>query len=179
MLLIVGLCVANGLLIRQNHDLKATIARFVKRPEFLKPGQQVPPFAANTLSGQRQVVNYADRDKTVLLVFSPQCSACERVLPYWEEIKAACVRNQYQIFGVSLDDGPRTHEFVRSNGLSLEAFVDIEAETKEAYKLFLTPLTIVIDNSGRVERIWPGVFSQETKQEVERYFGISEVDDVR
>jgi len=49
----------------------------------------------------------------------------------------------------------------------LEAFVDVEAETKEAYKLTLTPLTIVIDNNGKVERIWPGVFSQETKREVE------------
>lgn len=54
--------------------------------------------------------------------------------------------------------------------------MDIEAETKEAYKLSLTPLTIVIDNNGKVERIWPGVFSQETKREVERYFSISVVD---
>lgn len=176
LLLIVGLCIANGLLAKQNRDLKATIARMVKQPEFLKPGQQVLPFAANTLSGQRQVVNYADRAKTVLLVFTPQCTACERALPYWREIKAACARSQYQIFGVSLDDGPRTSAFLLSNGLSLEAFVDIEAETKEAYKFFLTPLTIVIDNSGRVERIWPGVFSQETKLEVERYFSISVVD---
>lgn len=99
-LLIVGLCVANGLLIKQNRDLKATIVR--KQPELLKPGQQVPPFAANTLSGQRQVVNYADRAKTVLLVFTPQCTACERALPYWREIKAACARTQYQVFGVSL-----------------------------------------------------------------------------
>lgn len=111
------------------------------------------------------------------MVFTPQCAACERTVPYWKEIRAACARNQYQIFGVSLDDGPRTNVFLTSNGLSMAAFVDIEAETKEAYKLFLTPLTIVIDNNGRVERIWPGAFSQEAKREVERYFGISAVED--
>jgi hypothetical protein len=71
LLLIVGLCIANGLLIKQNRALKAAIARMSKQPEFLKPGQQVQPFAANTLSGQRQIINYASRAKTVLLVFSP------------------------------------------------------------------------------------------------------------
>jgi peroxiredoxin len=177
LLLIVGLCIANGLLIKQNRDLKAAIAR--KQPELLKPGQQVPPLAANTLSGQRQGINYADRAKTVLLVFSPQCPACEQTLPYWREIKESCARNQYQIFGISLDDGAKTNAFLASNGLTLETFVGIEAETKGAYKLSLTPLTIVIDSNGKVERIWPGVFSREMKLEVERYFGISVVDDVK
>jgi peroxiredoxin len=176
LLLVVGLCIANGLLIKQNSDLKAAIAHLGKQPEFLKPGQQVPPFAANSLSGQRQGINYADRDRTVLLVFSPHCPACELALPYWREINAACARNQYQIFGISLGDGPDTNEFLEQNGLSLEAFVGIEAETKDAYKLSLTPLTIVIDNNGKVARIWPGAFSKETKREVERYFGISGVD---
>lgn len=179
LLLIVGLCIANGLLIKQNRDLKAAIARMVKEPEFLKPGQQAPPFAAKNLSGQRQVLNYADHAKTVLLVFLTQCEACERSLPYWREIKTACARNQYQIFGISLDDGPKTNVFLMSNGLNFEAFVDIDAKTREAYKLSLTPQTIVIDNSGKVERIWPGAFRRETKLEVEEYFGISVVDDVK
>lgn len=179
LLLIVGLCIVNGLLIKQNRDLKAVIARVGKQSELLEPGEAVKPFAANTLSGERQVVNYADRAKTVLLAFSPQCAACESSIPYWRAIKAACARNQYQIWGISLADGPKTSAFLMSKGLSLEAFVDIEAETREAYKLWLTPLTIVIDNNGKVERIWPGAFSRESKRDVESYFGISVADDVK
>jgi peroxiredoxin len=179
LLLIIGLCITNGLLIKQNRDLKAAIAPIGKQPEFLKPGQPVPPLAANTLSGQRQMVNYAVSAKTVLLVFAPQCTACERALPYWREIKEVCARNQYQIFGISLDDSPKTNAFLKMKGLNVESFVDIDAEAREAYKLSLTPMTIVIDNNGKVERIWPGAFNPETKLEVERYFGISVRDDVK
>lgn len=177
LLLVVGLCIANGLLIKQNRDLKATIAR--SQPQFLKLGQQVPPLAATNLSGQRQVVNYATRTKTVLLVFSPQCPACERAAPYWREIGAASARNQYQIFGISLGDGPKSNSFLTSNGLKVDALVDLDAETREAYKLFVTPLTIVVDNNGKVERIWPGAFSKEAKDDVEKYFDISVVDNAK
>jgi peroxiredoxin len=173
-LFIAGLCIANWLLIKQNQELKATIAGMGnKPPNLLKPGQQVPPLAARVLSGQRQEVNYADSAMTVLLAFSTQCPSCEQVLPYWREIKAACARNQYQVFGINLDDSSKTRTFLGSSGLDIETFVDIDNETREGYKLSLAPQTIVIDSRGRVERIWPGNFSQETKQEVERYFGIS------
>jgi peroxiredoxin len=179
LLLIIGLCIANGLLIKQNRELKAAIARMGKPPELLRPGQQVPPLAATTLAGQRRLINYADHAKTVLLAFTTQCSSCERVLPYWREIQAACSRNRYQIFGISLDDAPKSDVFLSSNGLNLEAFAHIDAETREAYRLSLAPLTIVVDNNGKVERIWPGVFSQETKEEVERYFGVQVPDDLK
>lgn len=179
LLLITGLCIANWLLIKQNRTLKAAITHGARQPEFLKQGQQVPPLAAKNLSGQRQVLNYADHAKTVLLVFLTQCEACERSLPYWREIAAACARNQYQIFGISLDNAAKTKAFLTSQGLSLETLVDVDAATSEAYKLTLTPQTIVIDNNGKVERIWPGTFGKETKLEVEKYFGVSAVDDVK
>lgn len=170
-MLIVGLGVTNVLLIKQNRDLKALIAR--GQPEFLKPGQQVATLAADTLSGQRRVVDYGSRPKTVLFVFSPQCSACERTAPYWRKVVEASFRNQYQVFGVSLGDATRSNSFLDSNGLKLETLFDIDPETRAAYKFTLTPLTIVVDSNGRVEKIWPGAFSQQTKPDVEEYFGIS------
>ena len=182
LLLIAGLCVANALLIKQNRDLKAAMSHMVvvKEPELLKPGEQVPPFVANTLSGQQQAVNYANYDKTVFLVFSPQCPACEQSIPYWKEIKAACDRNRYQVFGVSLtNDGLATSAFLASSGLGMEAFVDIDAQTKTAYKLSLTPLVIVIDSSGKVDRVWSGAFTGEMKLNAARYFAVSVGTDVK
>jgi peroxiredoxin len=178
-LLVITLCSVNALLIKQNRELKAAIARITKPPEFLRLGQQVPPFTAHSLSGQQHRVNYADSAKTVLLVFSIQCPACERVLPYWKKINEACDRDQHQIFGVSLDDATKTGVFLASNDLRLEALVDVGTEMREAYKLYLTPQTMVIDNNGKVEKIWSGVFSQEKKLEVESYFGLSMGDNVK
>jgi peroxiredoxin len=171
LLLIVGLCVVNGLLLKQNLSLKAAIAS--QQPEFLKPGQQVPTFTANTLSGQRHVVNFADHPKTVFLVFASQCPACERSLPYWKAIKDASDRLQYQIYGIALDNRANTKDLLTSNGLNVEVFGSPSAEFKQLYKLNLTPLTIVIDNQHKVERIWAGAFNENSKREMESYFGIS------
>lgn len=171
LLLIVGLCVANGLLIKQNRNLKAAIAG--NQPEFLKPGDHVGSFAANTLSDERQTVNYAASTKTVLLVFRPGCPACERTLPYWKEIKTVCDRKGYQIFGISLDSTANTSDFLKANGLNLEVFPGPNAQFKNTYKLNLTPLTIVIANDGKVEKVWPGALTENSKAEVETYFGIS------
>jgi peroxiredoxin len=170
-LLILGLFVVNGLLIKQNRDLKAALAN--TQSDFLKPGQQVRSFAAKTVSGQRQVVNYAARAKTVLLVFQPQCPACELTLPYWKAIKAACDRSQYQVFGINLDNSLATVNYLATNGLNVEVFAGLDAEFRNAYKLNLTPITIVIDNLGKVEQIWPGAFDENSKAEVVSYFGIS------
>jgi len=171
LLVILSLVVVNGLLIKQNRELKAALA--AKQPDFLTPGQQVRSFAANTVSGRRQVVNYSAQAKTVLLVFTPQCPACERTLPYWKATKAACEHKQYQIFGISLDSSPKSADFLTTNGLNLEVFAGMDPEFKNAYKLNLTPLTIVIDNNGRVEKIWAGALDEKTKAEVNSYFGIS------
>jgi peroxiredoxin len=176
LLLIVGLCVINVLLVKQNRSLKAAIAH--QQPEFLTPGQQVPSFTANTLSGQRQFVSFADHPKTVFLVFASDCPACERSLPYWKAIKDACDRHQYQVYGVSLDSRADTRDLLTANGLNIEVFGNPSAEFKRLYKLNLTPLTIVIDNQRKVEKIWAGAFNENSKAEMETYFGISP-DDVK
>lgn len=179
MLLIVGLCLTNALLIKQNRDLKATVARLRTRPEVLGPGSRVPPFKGNVASGQQRTLNYADRPKTVLMAFSTQCAACERVLPYWRAIEAVSHRDQYQVFGISLDGGAESKQFLESKGLAMETFVNIDPEMREIYRLSLAPLTIVINSTGHVERIWPGNFNRETKKEVEEYFGITVDDDLK
>ena len=170
LLLVVGLCIVNVFLVKQNRDLKASIAG--NQPDFLKPGEHVPSFTANVLSGERRMVNYAASAKTVLLVFTPGCPACERTLPYWKEIKAACDRKGYQIFGISLDNSANTGDYLKANGLNLTVFASADAQIKKSYKLNLTPLTIVIGNDGRVEEIWAGAFTQQSKQDVEKYFNL-------
>ena len=173
-LLILGLFIVNGLLLKQNRELKAALAS--SQSDFLKPGQQVRSFAAKAVSGKRQTVNYAARAKTVLLVFQPQCPACELTLPYWRAIKAACDRNQYQVFGINLDKSSGTENYLASNGLNVEVFAGLDAEFRNAYKLNLTPITIAVDNGGKVEKIWPGAFDETAKSEVASYFGISPED---
>jgi peroxiredoxin len=106
-------------------------------------------------------------------VFASQCPACERSLPYWKAIKDVCDRRQYQVFGIDLDSRANTKDLLTANGLNIEVFGNPTAEFKRLYKLNLTPLTIVIDNQRKVEKIWAGAFNENTKAEMETYFGIS------
>jgi len=170
-LLIAGLCVVNGLLLRQNRSLKAALGG--QQPEFLMPGQQVPGFTADTLSGQRHVVNFADHPKTVFLVFASQCPVCERTLPYWKAIKTACDRLDYPIYGVGLDNRTDTKDLLTLNALNVEVFGAPSPEFKKIYKLNLTPITIVVNNQHKVEKIWAGAFNEKSQADMEAYFGIS------
>jgi peroxiredoxin len=118
-------------------------------------------------------VNFADHPKTVFLVFASQCPACEHSLPYWKEIKEASDRHQYQVYGIDMDNGANTKDLLKANGFNIEIFGNPTAELKRLYKLNLTPLTIVIDNQHKVERIWAGAFNENSKAEMETYFGVS------
>jgi peroxiredoxin len=178
LLLIVGLCAGQLLLIQQNRELKAELARMDKE-RFMQLGAEVPRLGSRTLHGEEKSVDFSRSEKTVLLVFQPQCPACEQVVPFWRRIQTASETRQYQVFGISLGEITSSAAFLSSNGLRLDTFVDIDATTKALYKLELTPLTIVIDKTGKVEKIWPGAFNRETKPDVESYFGISVADEAK
>lgn len=176
-ILFVGLCVTNFLLIQQNRELRATIAH--KEPEFAKVGEFLPPLAAKNLNGQQATINFKNSEKTVLFVFAPGCVPCERTVPYWRDIAAVGAHNQYQVFGLSLGDEAKSAAFLASNTLTVETFANLDKGNRDAYKLTVTPITIVVDRNGNVEKIWPGAFNSEMKLDVESYFGISVNDDVR
>jgi peroxiredoxin len=125
-------------------------------------------------------INYADSSKTVLLVFAPGCAACDRVAPYWREIEKASRRSsQYRIFAMSLGDEPGSSAFLAANGLNSEMLANIDAGMRQAYKISLTPMTIVVDSNGNVEKVWAGVFNQQMKRDVESYFGISQINETK
>jgi AhpC/TSA family len=122
--LVGSLLLVNALLIKQNRRLKAVLAS--NQPELLKEGDRVPSFGANTLTGNREVLNYAEASKTVLLVFSPDCNACERSAPYWKAIQYASTNKQYKVFGLSLGEPAKSNLFLAANGLTLKSFVGLD-----------------------------------------------------
>ncbi len=109
-------------------------------------------------------------------MFSPSCKACELILPDWISIIDSVDSHSFRKYGLNLGGMEEGNQFLTSHGLNLEMLSDLETSTKEEYKLFFTPLTIVINENGVVEKVWLGAFNSETRKDVERYFGISLVD---
>ncbi len=167
-LVILALAVTNVILIRQNRRLKAALAP--SQPEALQPGTHLPAFAANTISGERRKVDFSASEKTVLLVFQADCPACEGIVPLWKDIKLDCDRRQFQIFGISFDNQAKANSFLKGSGLALESFAGLDAAFKNRYGLHETPLTIVINRTADVEKLWVGLPDKEIVENVRNYF---------
>lgn len=168
LLVILILTVTNLILLRQNRSLKAAMA--LTSPASLQQGTLLPSFAANTILGQRRTVDFSASEKTVLLVFQADCPACERIVPLWKDLKVDWDRRQFQVFGISLDNQAKTNSFLTNSGLDLESFAGLDAAFKNRYGLHETPLTIVINRTGTVEKVWAGLADNETAQDVRSYF---------
>ena len=170
-ILVAALAIANGFFIKQNRDLKAAISK--RQPEYLEIGQAVPPLVAHKLSGETTTINYSDSPRTVLFVFSADCRACEQTAPYWREIERAFDSSKARTFALSLGDAEKSRHFLDFHGLTSELLSNIDTRTRQAYRLSMTPLTIVVNSEGRIERMWAGTLSENQIKDVESYFHIS------
>ena len=166
-LVILALALMNVILIRQNRSLKAAMAP--TQPESLQEGTHLPSFAANTISGKRRTVDFSASEKTVLLVFQADCPACEGIVSLWKDIKLDCDRRQFQIFGISLDNQAKANAFLKTNDLDLESFAGLDSAFKNRYGLHETPLTILINQSGDIEKVWVGLPDNGTAEDARNY----------
>ncbi len=70
----------------QNRSLKAQLVRaaIAAAPPQFKAGDVVSPFTVTADSGEEKAIAFGEGEtKTVLLVFSSTCPACEDTLPAW------------------------------------------------------------------------------------------------
>ncbi|MEQ1603913.1 MAG: hypothetical protein ABL999_03515 [Pyrinomonadaceae bacterium] len=174
-ILMAGLCLSNAFLIKQNQDLKAE--RIRSQPVYLKQGQTVPPMLAQSDSGEPATISYEKSNKTVLFVFAPGCIACEYTGSKWKLIEDACAHAQCRSFAVTLGNtDSKSAAFLSAHGLRSELLTNLSSQTRAAYQLSITPLTIVVDDQAKVEKIWPGAFNDDMMSDAEQYFGISLAD---
>jgi peroxiredoxin len=161
------LLLVNVLLVQQNKKLKI-LARRPDRSLEIKAGTALPPLEGFDSDGNRQSVDYGhDPRKTVLLVLSPRCPACEENMPNWEAIINGLDRRSFRLAGVSLQS-EGFKEFASRRGINqVPTLTKIDPRYRVAYNLALTPQTILIDAEGKVEKVWTGFLRGENKQDVE------------
>lgn len=172
-LFILGLSTTNVLLIKQNQILKSRLED--KEPEHLKTGDHVPTLLGHKLSGDLRIIDFADSPKTVMFVFAPGCVPCEHTAPYWKKIEGGLIRNNYRSFALGLGDASEGAAFANTVGLASEVVLNLDSSTRNAFKLNITPLTIVVDNNGNVDKIWMGALSERDKSELEKFLGLESI----
>lgn len=170
-MLAVTILLLNLMLVQQNRDLKAHAKRVDQLIE-LNPGTRLPAIEGSNAEGNKIRVGYErETRRTLLLVYSPQCGSCTENMPVWHTLLRRADRDSVRIVGLSIlasgaIDYARKHDL---NGI--ETLTEISPKVRTAYRLNLTPQTILISPDGVVEKVWSGVLGDEEREEIERWAG--------
>ena len=165
-IMLVSMAIANVLLIRQNIQMRRVIEKF--QPGRLSVGNKVPSFSAPELNGGRVEIDYnGSGPKRILFFFTPTCPYCRQQFPYWREILERARNDQFEEIGLvdEDEDRGRVQEYLRAMGCSTDARAALRVAfipkgVRQSYKLSETPITLLVNNDGTVEKAWAGKWSE-------------------
>ena len=111
--------------------------------------------------------------RTLLLIFSVHCPACNQTMPMWEElVREVRDTTGLRILGVQTD---RPGEGEESELVTAALPFDVYGLDREGSpamsRIPYIPATIVVDTAGVVERIWFGIPSTEDLDELRDALG--------
>jgi|SRR5882724_568943 len=169
--LLVGSVALNLVLAHKVHSLML-IQALKGSPRTLSIGTIVPPFPVKDLNGENETISYQAGDKpTVLYIFTPPCTWCERNMDNLRTLVDKAGSN-YRFLGLSLSEEGLA-QYVAKNNLELPIYSGLSPETREVYKLAGTPQTIVVSPEGRVLQDWMGAYEGSKKSQVEAFFHVT------
>jgi len=144
----------------QNWNMKRALAQMhaTEAPEGLAAGDMLAPFEVIDAEGASSLVEFGEgAPRTLLLVFSSTCPACQRNLPIWKELLSRPLPDSLRVVGIQTDaaEGASadpslpfpTFRVDRSRGAPLD-------------RIPYVPTTVVLDPQGNVVAAWSGVLAQ-------------------
>ncbi len=139
----------------------AVKGRSAAPPPDVTVGETLPSITGVSVDGKPMTVSYNGQPRpTVLYVFSPTCTWCERNLENIRTLSKSA-GDKYQFVGVSLPAAvkERTTPF---------NFPVVFANGQTPFRG--TPQTLVVGADGKVLQSWKGAYAGSTKQQIESFF---------
>jgi peroxiredoxin len=138
----------------------------------LQAGEVLGPLQLPSLTGAVEAVGYDDTDQeTVLLVFSPDCPACQGNMDAWKRLVGEDrARAGRRFFYVSTADEATTRRFADTHELT-EPVLVADRESMIGYKITYIPTTIVVAPGGVVRKVWIGGLPDEATADFDRWAG--------
>jgi peroxiredoxin len=138
----------------------------------LQEGDKVPPLQARDLHGRDAVVDYQKvSTKTIIYVFSPTCSWCRRNEHDAISLAESAKSRGYRFVGISLSPFGLAR-YVSDHHLTFPIYTIVSEDVLRGYKFGSTPQTLVISPSGRVLRVWTGIYKQSVRADLESFLGV-------
>lgn len=159
-ILLIGLLVVVGLLIRQNRDLKAKLAELHAGSADLpglEVGDVVDGFDLPALDGTMTRVDFSIPDSEALLFFfSPDCPACDENFDNWVAIEHLQRDEHRRLVFVSGASREETRAYVAGFNLESEVLI-ADRRVLESYRVLHVPTTIQVRSGGVVSGVWIGI----------------------
>lgn len=174
--LILALSLCNVLLLTQNLRLRKQLnsaGGINGSANSLKPGETVTPFAGMDLNGRPYQVEYRkDGRRQLVLFFSPSCPYCVQQGPIWRDMLNRIDCTRFNVVGIVGDKENRQEVISHADALGYFKtridlpIISVGDEMLVRYKLTATPITLLIDDNGRVEHAWVGKWDESKAAEV-------------
>lgn len=165
--------VINVLLALETKDLKRKlfIAELGQKESQLIVGKVVSPLEVENLAGEKKIINYRDQTlPTVIYFFSPDCSWSHRNLQN-AKVLFENTKGKFNFVSVSAQtDDLQT--YVQQNDIAFPVFGKVKDESRAEYAFRATPSTYVIENDGKVIKLWSGAYTGKIGDEVEKFFNL-------
>ncbi len=115
-------------------------------PDSVKIGDQLPGLPA---------YNWKAHDRTLVLALRSGCHFCEASMPFYRKLGELEKSNQTDAHLVAVfpDDAAAVRQVVETQQLAVEALPGIELSQ---VKVDGTPTLILVDQQGRVSKVWMG-----------------------
>jgi thiol-disulfide isomerase/thioredoxin len=114
------------------------------------------------LDGREEAVDFpTSKAKTLLLVFNTSCQYCVQEYPYWKELARNLDKEGWRIFAVTSEtDLDKIRGHIEEFGLTGIKIGSLPSEDARNARLLYTPMTLAIDSSGEVKKVWPGLWKK-------------------
>jgi peroxiredoxin len=175
--MVVILAISNGLLLRQNLQLRNLLQKF--EPDQLKPGDKLESFSAVGLNGETVAIDFASGGpRRVLMFLSPNCPYCREQFSYWKKIIDLAPAKGFQVVAVAMssEDKSKLTTYLNSMGCptSSKTFsvALIPEEVRQKYKLSITPTTLVISGDGKADAVWIGLLKPSDAETASAILGL-------
>jgi peroxiredoxin len=146
-------------LIAQNRQLKKQIETVGSRQaaDTLAVGQRASSIDFQALDGSSQSIEFKDPSKKYLLyIFSTTCPYCEKNMTNWNAIYSSVHASNLTILALSIRDLETTRKYYDQKRPLYPVAVPSE-KFEDEYKVHVIPKTLLIDQSGIVEKSWSGL----------------------
>ncbi len=158
------LTLSDVLLLKQNVQMRRKLP---VAPTALKAGVLLMPFSARGLTNQKIDVQYdGTGPRRVYFYFTSACDFCRKQFPYWKQILSLSDSRNLEAIGLVKDseNEAELRQFLTQMGCSPDSekplkVAFISDDVRRNYGLSATPVTLVADNRGAVEKSWLGAWN--------------------